>query len=249
MSLNDQEISKNQGIKVISRAADVLRLLGRETNGLSLGQIAKRVDLPRSTVQRIVSALALEGFVSTEKGYGGIRLGAEIQALAQATDTDIKERLRPVMQQISAVTGETVDLAVLDGDKMLFIDQIVGTQRLRTVSSIGEAFPLTSTANGKAALACLDQAMATTMILKDLQRVPNPKPLSAILAEIERIRDGALARDEDEHTDGISALGFGMKDPTGSVYAVSVPVPSSRFARVQEDLAMAIHSARSAEAL
>ena len=76
----NQARAKTRKVQVISRAAEILRLLAQETGGLSLGQIATRVDLPRSTVQRIVSALSTEGFVSAEKGNGGIRLGPEIQS-------------------------------------------------------------------------------------------------------------------------------------------------------------------------
>ena len=93
--------AKTQSVQVISRASEILRLLARETGGLSLGQIATRVGLPRSTVQRIVSALAFEGFVSTEQG---IRLGPEIQRLAQASTVDVKDRLRPTMRRISEST-------------------------------------------------------------------------------------------------------------------------------------------------
>ncbi|WP_299284332.1 IclR family transcriptional regulator [uncultured Tateyamaria sp.] len=235
-----QEISKNQGIQVISRAATILRLLGQETDGLSLGQIATRVGLARSTVQRIVAALTVEGFISTDKGYGGIRLGPEIQSLAQAASTDIRDRLRPIMKRISDETGETVDLAILDGDKMLFIDQIVGSQRLRAVSSIGESFPLTTTANGKAALACMDPARATRLILAELES-DTAKPLATILREVEDIRQGALARDESEHTDGVCALGLAIEDGNGDIYALSTPVPASRYARVKDRLTDAIH--------
>ncbi|MEL6233071.1 MAG: IclR family transcriptional regulator [Pseudomonadota bacterium] len=239
--MDGQETAKIQGIQVISRAAGVLRALSREPGGLSLGQIASRVGLPRSTVQRIVAALALEGFISTEKGFGGIRLGPEIQGLARATATDMRERLRPVMEEISRSTGETVDMAMLTGDRMLFVDQIVGSQRLRTVSSIGESFPLTTTANGKAALACMEPARATALIAQEsTSRHTGGRPLSALFAEIEAIRTGSLARDEDEHTEGISALGFALADPRGDIFAVSVPVPSTRFARINADLAEVI---------
>ena len=79
-SLEDYKSEKNQGIKVISRATDILRVLGQSTTGLSLGQIALRVSLPRSTVQRIVAALEFEGFISIEAGNAGIRLGPEVQS-------------------------------------------------------------------------------------------------------------------------------------------------------------------------
>jgi len=193
------------------------------------------VNLPRSTVQRIVAALSFEGFISTEKGYGGIRLGPEIQSLAQSAVSDMRDRLRPVMKRISDETGETVDLAILEGSKMLFVDQVVGSQRLRTVSSIGETFPLTNTANGKAALAVMDPARATKLILAELDGDPS-KPLADVLSEVQRIRDGELARDESEHTDGVCALGFAVTDAGGDIYALSTPVPATRYARVRDRL-------------
>jgi DNA-binding IclR family transcriptional regulator len=59
----EKEVNSRQGIQVISRAAKILRSLEGKSDGLSLSVIAKSVDLPRSTVQRIVHALASEGFL------------------------------------------------------------------------------------------------------------------------------------------------------------------------------------------
>lgn len=236
--------AKNSRIQVISRAALILRILAQQTDGLSLGQIASRAQLPRSTVQRIIGALTSEGFALSDGKSGGIKLGPEIQSLAQASVGDVKERMRPLMREISEQTGETVDLAVLKRGRMHFIDQIVGNHRLRTVSSIGETFPLTTTANGKAALACLDQAEAARLVLAELEMDRNEDRLMSILEELEAIRTGEIATDEDEHTEGISAFGFALKDATGDVIAISVPVPSSRFGRVKDTLLHVLTKAR-----
>lgn len=247
--MDDHTDYKNQGIKVISRATDILRVLGQSTGGLSLGKIATRVELPRSTVQRIVAALELEGFISIEKGNAGIRLGPEIQSLAQARSGAIRDRLRPLMKQISEATGETVDLAVLEGNRMHFIDQVIGSQRLRTVSSIGESFPLTTTANGKAALATFEPTEATKLIISEFEVRPElNRDLHSLLAEIAAIRSGTLARDEDEHTDGVSALGFSITEPGGEIYAISVPVPTSRFARKEAELTTTLEKLRASYA-
>jgi len=104
------ELQKNSGIQVISRAARILRVLAQNTSGMSLGQIATRVELPRSTVQRIVSALSAEGYILSDGGNGGIRLGPEIHSLAKAAAGDLKDRVRPVMRDLAAKTGETVNL-------------------------------------------------------------------------------------------------------------------------------------------
>ena len=243
--MNVQNTEKNQGIQVISRAASVLRALGKEPNGLSLGQIAARVSLPRSTVQRIVGALAAEGFISTGEGSGRIKLGPELFSLGKTLTDRPLERMRTLMQSIAKETGETVDLAVLRNDKMLFVDQVVGRHRLRTVSSIGETFPLSTTANGKAALACLDEVKAAGMILEEIKSGLAPHvSIDKALVEVAFIRQGALAVDEDEHTDGISALGFAKSDASGEVFSLSIPVPSSRYARTKDSLIAALETAR-----
>lgn len=239
--MDGREIARNTGIQVISRAARILRVLGKETNGLSLGDIASRVNLPRSTVQRIVAALAEEGFISMRPGNGTIRLGPEIQYLAQSFGTTIIDKMRSVMKRLSEETGETVDLAMLEKNRMRFIDQIEGSQRLRTVSKIGEAFPLTTTANGKAALACMDRARATSLIKSELGLSGNSsKTLKRLLLELDSIGKGELARDENEHTEGICALGFALTDNNGDVYALSIPVPSTRYQREKSHLSKAV---------
>ena len=76
--------SSNQGsgnnVRVITRAAQILRVLKSDDRGLSLGEIAERIGLPRSTVQRLVNALIAEGFVVASASGSGLRLGLEIQS-------------------------------------------------------------------------------------------------------------------------------------------------------------------------
>ena len=231
------ENRKSPGVQVISRAADILRYLGRSPEGQSLAQIAQKVELPRSTVQRIIGALTLEGFVAPERANGGFRLGPGIQSLANASRVGLTDRLRQAMRTISNETGETVDLAILRGSRMLFIDQVVGTHRLRAVSSIGETFPLTDTANGKAALACLERQEAADLIAAELGS-PDSSSLrmAEILEDIETVRSCGLAYDENEHTEGICAVGFALPDRNGDILALSVPVPHNRYFQVKDDL-------------
>lgn len=231
----------NQGIQVISRTADILRCMKNEHKGLSLGQIAERVALPRSTVQRIINALQAERLVMVSSAEGGFRLGPEIQSLAEAGRINIAEMIRPLLSALAKETGETVDLAVYRQDHMVFVDQVVGTHRLRTVSAVGETFPLSTTANGKATLAQLGDDIAAGLIARELKQSPDPKrPLSDIIREIEAVRANRLALDMNEHTDGISAVGVAFRDPSGLIYAISIPVPSHRFDSKQDRLRAAL---------
>jgi len=236
-----EKTSSNQGVQVISRAAEILRALKNQHQGLSLGRIAERVDLPRSTVQRIVNALQAERFVMASSAEGGFRLGPEIQSLAEAGRINIVDVIRPLLVALAKETGETVDLAVYRQDHMVFVDQVVGTHRLRAVSAVGEAFPLSNTANGKATLSLLDDDVAAALIAREQMQAPETaRPLSEIIREIERIRVDRLAFDLNEHTDGISAVGAAFRDPGGLIYAISIPVPSHRFDRQKEALCTAL---------
>lgn len=234
----DQEGDSRTGIQVIARAASVLRVL-KGSSGMSLGQIAEHANLPRSTVQRIVDALQAERLVIASSGGGGIRLGPELHALSEAARFNVVDLMRPLLLRLVAQTEETVDLSVLRDGRMVFIDQVPGSHRLRAISAVGEVFPLATTANGRACLALLDDAEARRLLTAE--GLASPEEVMAKLADVRRL---GLAFDEDEHTPGISAVGLGFVDPRGDRYAVSVPVPTSRFAQQRDRVAAALRLLR-----
>ncbi len=154
---------------MIARAATILRALENQASGLSLGQIAQRVGLARSTVQRIVAALEAEKFVIAASPTGRVRLGPTIQRLAMSVGADFVSAARPFLVKLSQELNETVDLATIRNDHLVFVDQVIGPQRLRAVSAVGEAFPLHCTANGKAYLAELADEDVARLIGKKLR--------------------------------------------------------------------------------
>jgi DNA-binding IclR family transcriptional regulator len=231
-----------QGIQVIARAAKVLRVLENEKDGLSLGQIAKRAMLPRSTVQRIVNALAEEQLLIAASPNARVALGPAILRMAANTNFDFVTFVRPHLEALAQRTGETVDLSVRRGDKMVFVDQITASHRLSAVSAIGESFPTFSSANGKAALSLLDNETISSLLENAIfEETPNTiTDLSRLMQEIDEVRKTAVAVDNEEHTEGISALGTAFHDPLGRIFAVSVPVPTIRFVHSKEAIAAAL---------
>lgn len=242
--MSEQVVSGSRnGIQVIARAAAILRVLKGAQTGMSLGQIAEQVGLPRSTVQRIVGALQAERLVIAS-GAGGVRLGPELHALAESTRYNIVDTVRPLLMELSRATEETVDLSICRGANMIFLDQIAGTQRLRAVSGIGDAFPLTVTANGKACLAAMDDKTVEKLAREEWARTGQSGLLEALTAEIAEIRQSGIAYDLDEHTEGISACGIAFSDWKSDLYAISIPVPSTRFRRNHKLLSEAIDKIR-----
>ena len=236
--MREADKDKSQ-IQVIARAGAILRALENEAAGLSLGQIAQRVDLARSTVQRIVAALAAERLVIAASPMGRVRLGPAILRLAASVHTDFVTLVRPFLVQLSHELRETVDLASIKRDHLVFIDQVIGPQRLRTVSAVGESFPLSCTANGKAYLAELDDREIAALLGRRFEaRTANTLTrLSALLADLKAVRRAGVAFDREEHTIGISAAGVALRDLAGNYVAISVPVPTSRFKEHQSRIA------------
>jgi DNA-binding IclR family transcriptional regulator len=236
-----------QGIQVIARAASILRVLENEQDGLSLSQIAKRVNLPRSTVQRIVNALAEEHLLIAASLTARVKLGPAILRLAANTSFDFVKFVRPHLELLSQRTGETVDLSIRRGDQMVFVDQIGGTHRLSAVSAVGASLPTYSSANGKAALSLLKDSEIAELLGEDLTKETGNTlgDLSQLLQQINDVRNTHVAIDEEEHIEGICAVGAAFKDPLERIFAVSVPVPSIRFVHNKDSITAAVKEFRS----
>lgn len=218
-------------IQVIARAAAVLRSLEAHPLGLSLGEIARHVGLARSTVQRIVAALEVEKLVIAASPTGKVILGPMVSRLASAVSAELTTVARPYLVKLSEELYETVDLAAIKRDQLIFVDQVIGPQRLRAVSAVGETFPLYCTANGKAYLAELSDDEVEQMIGKHYEeRTPTTLTrIDKLLADLRIVRKQGVAFDIEEHTLGICAAGIAIRDGLGNYYAISIPVPTARF--------------------
>jgi DNA-binding IclR family transcriptional regulator len=230
------------GVQVIRRAASILRALKDEQDGLSLSQIATRVGLARSTVHRLITALETERFVVAASPSGRFRLGPGLASLALSARRDLALDIHPFLVRLSKETNETVDLAVLEHDHVLFIDQVVRLRRLRAVSSVGAIFPAHCTANGKALLAQLPLEQLLRLLPERLERL-TPSTISErsqLIEELEQIRKDGVGYDREEHTIGICAVGTTVVDGEDRLAAVTIVLPARRFYGNEQHLAGAL---------
>jgi DNA-binding IclR family transcriptional regulator len=109
---------------------------------------------------------------------------------------------------------------------------------------VGEVFPLHCTANGKALLAAMEEETALALLPKRLPRFTPSTIVSQekLRAELARVRATGVAYDREEHTEGICAAGAAVRDAGGPVAAISVPVPSQRFAGRERELTNAVRA-------
>jgi DNA-binding IclR family transcriptional regulator len=234
------------GVQVIARVGQILRMLSQAPQGRSLAEIAGEVGLPRSTVHRLVKALEREHFVVPASSSAGFRLGPGLLELASATREWLVAGAHADLVSLSDRVEETVDLAVLTGRWVTFIDQVAPPQRLQAVSAVGLSFALHSTANGKAILAELEDSAISALLPPRLERfTPNTITSRAtLLEELQTVRETRLAWDREENDLGICAVGTVVPNPFGILTAVSIPVPVSRFTGHERQLGDALLAAR-----
>lgn len=218
------------GIQVIARAAAVLRELGRSPDGLSLGKLAQALDLPRSTIQRIVASLEDEGFVEMMGSSGGYRLGPELWRLLYQSQFDVISVIRPALETLCHDTGETVVFCGREDNRALVIDRVIAENVLRVVPPMGILHvPLHSTATGKALLAALPDTEATG-ILTDARRrgVISEDFCNRLKAEIENIRRMGFAEEQEEYQKGLGGFAVSVDTYLGH-FAVALIMPVSRI--------------------
>ena len=228
------------GLQVLSRAASALDEIATAPGQLRLVDIGAQLGLAKSTARRLLVGLVDVGFAAVDSA-GRYRLGDRLLGLSSADGAHLAAAVRPVIEAVADATGETVDVSVLRGDQMWFVDQIESTHRLRAVSAIGGRFPLLGTANGKAALAALDDAELDAVLARQ-----SPEMARTLRDQISPVRASGLAFDRDEHTAGISAAGIAGRLPGGHVVAVSVPAPTDRFTLREEVIVEALRAAAAA---
>jgi DNA-binding IclR family transcriptional regulator len=228
----------------VERSALVLRSVAGHGGGPRLADLAEVVDLPKTTIHRVVNALAAEGLLRIDDG-GRIWLGPLLLALSRAATGDLAAQVRPAVLALHRELDETVDVSVVDGGVVRFIDQLQSTQPLRAVSAVGASFPLHATANGKAVLAALPPGEAASVLAGPLPALTAATitEAEALRSELARIAVDGIAFDREEHTLGICAAGVAIVGPTGPVLALSVPAPTERFERTQDQIVAALRRA------
>ena len=140
----------------VDRALRILALIGGAARGLTLDELAVGLEIPKSSLHRILAALKYRRFVSQPETGGAYFLGTELLATAfRFHDTlDLRALVHPLLMQVSAELNETTHMAVLDGAEIVYLDKIeAAAHTIKLLSVIGGRNPAHATGVGKALLA------------------------------------------------------------------------------------------------
>lgn len=228
------------GRQVIARAAALLRALETEPAGLTIAALARATELPRTTVTRLVTALAGEHLLVAIDGR--IRLGPALVRLAAAAGRDVVAIVRPHAEALAAEVHETVDLWVERESVVELVDEVISDREVRVVVAPGARMSLATTAPGKAFLATLDDAGISARLARaaldgdEAARPAHP----GFAGDIAAARQTGIAVDREEHASDVGAVAMIVDLGTAERYALAIAAPARRFmasrARLEEAL-------------
>lgn len=192
--------------------------------------LAQHLGIDKGTASRLLHTLVLSGYVRlgdgrafelTEKMVGRKNL--------LRPERSLRERARPLLEQIAAETGEAVHLSIPADDKVLYIDTIESNSPLRVDRPAGTLAPLDCTAMGRILLAHLPLAIPLQLQKRTENTIVDPMRFAALL---NTIREQGYALDDEEYHLGIRCAAAPLRDHDGEVVgAIGVSGPSVRMAR------------------
>jgi IclR family acetate operon transcriptional repressor len=225
-------------VQTIERVDQLLGILGRATQALSLGELAEAVGLPKGTTHRLLSSLVYFNYVQQEPVSRGYRLGFKLVTLGNylLDQIDLRKVAQPHLLELAQRTEETANLAVLDRDEALYIDKIqLSSSGLHMTSRIGYRAPLHCSAMGKVLLAHQPDAEIDRIIARRGLPRRTAKTITdgaALKTHLHTVRAEGYAMDDEEHSNGVRCVAAPIRDTRGEIVAaISVSAPAVRVTR------------------
>ena len=208
-------------INSVLKAIDILNTFTPSEPRLSLGEIASRLGLPKSTAHNLLATLLSRGFVEKVDG-DHYALGTAIVALTQAVrvNTELRDRAAPLLRQLADSCRESVYLTVLDGDYCLYIYAVESPGRLLARTAIGDHALLHCTAVGKAILAHLPASQMETIVARTglpASTEATITDLASLQEELEQTRRRGYSLDRQEHEPSTYCIGAPIFDAASRV--------------------------------
>jgi IclR family KDG regulon transcriptional repressor len=225
-------------VTAVDRALDILLCFNEENPRLSLSQIAGHLSLPKSTIHRHLATLENKHFISRDETTGLYRLGLRFVEMAALIlqGAGFQRWTQPHLEHLSAECGETVDLAVLDGTHVIYLQVIESLQRVKIAAAVGQRLPAYCTASGKAFLAFLPDEQVREILPEKLTRYTENTcvTLPGLIKDLRATRERGFAISEQEFEKDINAVAAPILDDSGyPVAVIAVAGPSYRLSREQ----------------
>ena len=212
------------------KAFDILNCFENDTQEISIKEIANRIDMPQSSVNRILQSLEFEGLIFQNKENKKYRIGTGLIALAGKCNRldRFLQAASKHMELLGQLTGETVNLAAPNCDKIINVHKVESSHVLRPNFTLNTPYPAFCTSTGKILLS--ENGDASLRWVYDNNEAAIGMSLEAFLDMIHEVRGNGYAYDDQEFSPGLRCVAAPIKGPGGrAIFAMSVSAPVSRM--------------------
>jgi len=219
-------------LKVVAKTFRVMELLAEAPAGSGVTVLARNIEQPKATVFRILATLSQLGYAHKDNLSNSYFLTSKIRRLVHGEKREtLCKAARPFMERLLSQFEQTVNLAMLEHDQVLYVDMLEGLRSIRMSATINTCAPVHCTAIGKSIAAFLP-AGALTQILRarPMSRLtPNTiQTLPALQKHLELVRSRGFAVDDEETEIGARCVAAPIYDQMGMAFAaLSVSGPTS----------------------
>lgn len=228
-----EQRAKSYHSQGLNRALAILRLLGKASTPLTLAAITSQLDLPKSTVVRLLNVMEDEGFVRRSGEYPAYAIGHAVHEIAEGyRPPSMSDVAAPVLSRLADEVGFTANLGVLEGPSVLHL-HVAEPQRALRFATGGTLDFAYCTGLGKLLMSVLPE--------DDIDaHLPESEPYSTwtartittradMVAELERIREAGYSVDDEERNRGVTCMAVLLPTHGAPTLALSVSAPSAEL--------------------
>ena len=221
-------------VESADRVLRILQSFAPYDRDVSLGDIAERVELPKSSVHRLLVTLIAHGFVERDDSTRRYKLGIKLFELGSAAihERGLQGSAQPALDELSRVTGETCHLAVLSGTEAVYVYKLDGTSSIIMSSRVGGRAPVHATSIGKV-LTAWSSPEVMALVRKAPMKASTRNTITsfrAFDAELQKVRASGYALDLEEFEMGLRCIAAPVRDQSARVIAaLGIAGPRSRL--------------------
>lgn len=228
-------------VQSVIRALEILELLDVEKE-LGISEISDMLGLEKSTVHRLISTLKHKGYVmqnsSNYKYSNSFKLFEMGNNVVERLG--LRRQAQPYMEELAEKSHETVNLAIMDGKDIIYIDKIESPETIKVDLNVGKRLPSYCTGLGKAMLAFMPEGKVVDL-LREETLIPYTKntitDMEALINELRKIREQGYSIDNEEYVEGLVCVASPIRNYRGeAVAAMSIALPKYRIDEGKKNL-------------
>ena len=236
MDITRRKPSNTTGpVRSLLKAVSILQCFSYDEPELGIADILRKVEMPRTTVHRILSTLLSTKLLERESNSGKYRIGPALYMMGSLYlgTTDILAAAKPVTKLLNEITGDYVVLSVFDRGNVVIIKKEESRHGFRYHHTVGTILPAYASAMGKAFLSELSESELDSLYPNENFKLLTSKAIATkaqLKKELEQIRTTGVSYDFEGNTEGLSCVGCVIRDATRkAVAAMSMGGPSHTF--------------------